>query len=89
MRWRFEQAIAPLLIIKRVATKSSLASSTMVTGRDGLFNAGSRREPADRSALAADGGSVCSVDEYVMTSGGSGVGGCNHRDYCDDRSPSG
>jgi len=62
------QAIAPLLIIQRVANKNALASRTIVTGRSS-FNVGNRGDSAGNDGVRPDGYHMSSVDKYGNGSG--------------------
>jgi len=63
------QAIAPLLIIQRVANKNALASRTIVTGRTSSFNVGNRGDSAGNDGVRPDGYHLGSVDKYGNVSG--------------------
>ena len=67
---RIEQAIAPLLIIRRVANKSALTKDTIASGRITSLKFAIRGKSADHSGSLP----TIAVDGYGMNSGEFEVG---------------
>ena len=74
MRQRIGQAIAPLLIIQRVAKKSALTGHCVVTGHTILFDVGSRGESTGSNGTPSGRYHIGSVDKHGDKSGELGVG---------------
>ena len=62
IRWWIGQAIAPLLIVQRVANKSALTKDSLVAGGVSGFGARTREQSASDSGALGGGDPVDSVD---------------------------